>query len=59
MKMFLMHLACLNEECYGMYIFQEENGDYTYMEHIKIPLTHGSLLLMEGASQTDWQVSVI
>lgn len=42
-----------------MYIFQEENGDYTYMEHIKIPLTHGSLLLMEGASQTDWQVSVI
>lgn len=33
----------------------EENGDYTYTEHIKIPLAHGSLLLMEGASQTDWQ----
>ncbi|XP_062570791.1 alpha-ketoglutarate-dependent dioxygenase alkB homolog 3-like [Saccostrea cucullata] len=37
----------------------EENGDYTYMEHIKVPLMHGSLLIMEGASQTDWQVSII
>lgn len=33
----------------------EENGDYTYMEHIKAPLTHGSLLTMEGALQHDWQ----
>ncbi|XP_013379464.1 alpha-ketoglutarate-dependent dioxygenase alkB homolog 3 [Lingula anatina] len=33
----------------------EENGDYTYMRHIKIPLAHGSLLIMEGATQEDWQ----
>ncbi|XP_054775198.2 alpha-ketoglutarate-dependent dioxygenase alkB homolog 3-like [Lytechinus pictus] len=33
----------------------EENGDYTYTEKLKIPLTHGSLLMMEGASQDDWQ----
>lgn len=35
---------------------QESNGDYTYSPHIKVPLTHGSLLIMEGASQDDWQV---
>ena len=40
-------------------MFQEEHGDFTYMEHIKVPLIHGSLLLMEGASQADWQVNVI
>lgn len=34
---------------------KEEEGDYTYMEHIKVPLTHGSLLIMEGATQSDWQ----
>lgn len=33
----------------------EENGDYTYMEHLKVPLIHGSLLTMEGALQHDWQ----
>ena len=37
--------------------FQEENGDYTYMQQIEVPLTHGSLLIMEGATQADWQVS--
>ncbi|XP_071502202.1 alpha-ketoglutarate-dependent dioxygenase alkB homolog 3-like [Diadema antillarum] len=36
----------------------EENGDYTYMEKLRIPLTHGSLLMMEGASQDDWQHQV-
>ncbi|XP_077452900.1 alpha-ketoglutarate-dependent dioxygenase alkB homolog 3 [Stigmatopora argus] len=36
----------------------EENGDYTYMEHIKVPLGHGTLLLMEGAMQDDWQHQV-
>ena len=29
------------------------------MEYIKIPLIHNLLLLMEGASQVDWQVNVI
>ncbi|KAK3098692.1 hypothetical protein FSP39_022094 [Pinctada imbricata] len=29
--------------------------DYTYSERLKIPLTHGSLLIMEGCSQADWQ----
>lgn len=33
----------------------ESEGDYTYMQHVKIPLTHGSLLIMEGATQADWQ----
>ncbi|KAM6159657.1 alpha-ketoglutarate-dependent dioxygenase alkB homolog 3 isoform 5-T8 [Erethizon dorsatum] len=33
----------------------EENGDYTYVESVKIPLDHGALLIMEGATQADWQ----
>ncbi|CAD7687214.1 unnamed protein product [Nyctereutes procyonoides] len=33
----------------------EENGDYTYVERLKIPLDHGTLLIMEGATQADWQ----
>ncbi|KAJ8343186.1 hypothetical protein SKAU_G00305150 [Synaphobranchus kaupii] len=36
----------------------EENGDYTYVERLKIPLSHGTLLLMEGATQEDWQHQV-
>ncbi|CAC5403160.1 ALKBH3 [Mytilus coruscus] len=31
------------------------SDDYTYIQHAKIPLTHGSLLIMEGATQADWQ----
>ncbi|CAH1798385.1 unnamed protein product [Owenia fusiformis] len=33
----------------------EENGDYTYSKRVKIPLTSGSLLIMEGSTQEDWQ----
>ncbi|XP_069479424.1 alpha-ketoglutarate-dependent dioxygenase alkB homolog 3 isoform X2 [Ambystoma mexicanum] len=33
----------------------EEIGDYTYVEQVRVPLDHGSLLLMEGATQIDWQ----
>ncbi|XP_048710317.2 alpha-ketoglutarate-dependent dioxygenase alkB homolog 3 isoform X1 [Caretta caretta] len=33
----------------------EENGDYTYVERVRIPLPHGTLLMMEGATQEDWQ----
>ncbi|XP_049681761.1 alpha-ketoglutarate-dependent dioxygenase alkB homolog 3 isoform X2 [Accipiter gentilis] len=33
----------------------EENGDYTYVERLRIPLDHGTLLIMEGATQEDWQ----
>uniref|UniRef100_A0A8D0GFH7 Alpha-ketoglutarate-dependent dioxygenase alkB homolog 3 n=1 Tax=Sphenodon punctatus TaxID=8508 RepID=A0A8D0GFH7_SPHPU len=33
----------------------EENGDYTYVERVRIPLDHGTLLMMEGATQEDWQ----
>lgn len=36
----------------------EEDGDYTYVERLRIPLTHGTLLMMEGATQDDWQHSV-
>ncbi|XP_074660751.1 alpha-ketoglutarate-dependent dioxygenase alkB homolog 3-like isoform X2 [Tubulanus polymorphus] len=32
-----------------------ENGDYTYMEHVRVPVTHGCLIIMEGATQADWQ----
>ncbi|XP_030307796.1 alpha-ketoglutarate-dependent dioxygenase alkB homolog 3 isoform X2 [Calypte anna] len=33
----------------------EENGDYTYVKKLRIPLDHGTLLIMEGATQEDWQ----
>ncbi|KAM5127508.1 alpha-ketoglutarate-dependent dioxygenase alkB homolog 3, partial [Mantella aurantiaca] len=33
----------------------EERGDYTYVERIHVPLDHGTLLIMEGATQSDWQ----
>lgn len=36
----------------------EENGDYTYVERLRIPLAHGSLLMMEGCTQEDWQHQV-
>ncbi|KAG7324057.1 hypothetical protein KOW79_012073 [Hemibagrus wyckioides] len=36
----------------------EENGDYTYAERVKIPLSHGTLLIMEGCTQDDWQHQV-
>ncbi|XP_068049830.1 alpha-ketoglutarate-dependent dioxygenase alkB homolog 3 [Anomalospiza imberbis] len=36
----------------------EEDGDYTYVERLRIPLDHGSLLVMEGATQEDWQHQV-
>ncbi|KAL2093561.1 hypothetical protein ACEWY4_010873 [Coilia grayii] len=36
----------------------EENGDYTYVERLRIPLSHGSLLMMEGCTQDDWQHQV-
>ncbi|KAM9854152.1 alpha-ketoglutarate-dependent dioxygenase alkB homolog 3 isoform 2-T2 [Aulostomus maculatus] len=36
----------------------EEHGDYTYVERIRVPLSHGTLLLMEGATQDDWQHQV-
>lgn len=36
----------------------EENGDYTYVEKYRIPLSHGTLLLMEGCTQDDWQHQV-
>ncbi|KAF7198674.1 alpha-ketoglutarate-dependent dioxygenase alkB homolog 3 [Nothobranchius furzeri] len=36
----------------------EDNGDYTYVERISVPLSHGTLLLMEGATQDDWQHQV-
>ncbi|NXJ79304.1 ALKB3 dioxygenase, partial [Trogon melanurus] len=33
----------------------EENGDYTYVQRLRVPLDHGTLLVMEGATQEDWQ----
>ncbi|KAL5010860.1 hypothetical protein ScPMuIL_013165 [Solemya velum] len=33
----------------------ESAGDYRFMEHVKIPLCHGSLLIMGGATQEQWQ----
>jgi alpha-ketoglutarate-dependent dioxygenase alkB family protein 3 len=33
-----------------------KDEDYEYVQHVKVPLTHGSLLIMEGATQDDWQV---
>ncbi|XP_017554948.1 alpha-ketoglutarate-dependent dioxygenase alkB homolog 3 isoform X2 [Pygocentrus nattereri] len=36
----------------------EEKGDYTYAEKLRIPLSHGTLLIMEGCTQEDWQHQV-
>ncbi|KAK7880675.1 hypothetical protein WMY93_032673 [Mugilogobius chulae] len=36
---------------------EEENGDFTFSPHVKVPLSHGSLLIMEGSTQDDWQVT--
>lgn len=36
----------------------EDDGDYTYVERLRVPLTHGTLLMMEGATQDDWQHQV-
>ncbi|OWF45010.1 alpha-ketoglutarate-dependent dioxygenase alkB homolog 3-like [Mizuhopecten yessoensis] len=33
----------------------ETGDDYSHSEHVRIPLTHGSLLIMEGSVQDDWQ----
>lgn len=33
----------------------ESGQDYEHSEHVMIPLTHGSLLIMEGCVQEDWQ----
>jgi len=30
-----------------------------YTEYVKVPLDSGSLLIMEGAIQNDWQVAVV
>ncbi|XP_067946418.1 alpha-ketoglutarate-dependent dioxygenase alkB homolog 3-like [Watersipora subatra] len=32
-----------------------DTGEYIYREYVRIPLPAGSLLLMEGATQLDWQ----
>ncbi|XP_077178344.1 alpha-ketoglutarate-dependent dioxygenase alkB homolog 3 isoform X2 [Paroedura picta] len=32
-----------------------ENEDYTYVQRVCVPLDHGTLLIMEGATQEDWQ----
>lgn len=37
-------------------MIQEDEGDYTYVDRIQVPLSHGSLLLMSGSTQDDWQV---
>lgn len=36
----------------------EEEGDYMYVEQIRVPLSHGTLLLMSGSTQDDWQHQV-
>ena len=37
--------------------FQDKKEiDFTYSQHVQVPLADGTLLVMEGATQTDWQV---
>lgn len=36
-------------------LFQDRIGDFSYSQHIKTHLPHGSLLVMEGSTQEDWQ----
>lgn len=33
----------------------DERDDYRFSQIVKVPLPHGSLLVMEGAAQEDWQ----
>ncbi|MBN3326627.1 ALKB3 dioxygenase, partial [Atractosteus spatula] len=33
----------------------EDRGDHMYVERLRVPLAHGTLLLMDGAVQEDWQ----
>ncbi|XP_032823009.2 alpha-ketoglutarate-dependent dioxygenase alkB homolog 3 isoform X1 [Petromyzon marinus] len=33
----------------------EDEGDFTYVERLRVPLGHGDLILMFGALQDDWQ----
>lgn len=42
--------------CVCVRLIQEEEGDYTYVERVQVPLSHGTLLLMSGSTQEDWQV---
>jgi len=35
---------------------EAESGNRVYTEYIKVPLDSGSLLIMQGAIQDDWQV---
>ena len=37
---------------------QTDSENRVYTEYIKVPLDSGSLLIMEGAVQNDWQVTV-
>ncbi|CAL9696729.1 unnamed protein product [Knipowitschia caucasica] len=37
---------------------QEAASDFSSCPHIRIPLSHGSLLVMEGSTQEDWQHQV-
>ncbi|XP_025947463.1 alpha-ketoglutarate-dependent dioxygenase alkB homolog 3 isoform X1 [Apteryx rowi] len=48
------HEVCSFRKC-DIPVSKEENGDYTYVERLRIPLDHGTLLMMEGATQEDWQ----
>ena len=36
----------------------DEIKDSDYLEYIKVPLNAGTLVLMEGATQLDWQVTI-
>jgi len=38
---------------------QTDSENRVYSEYIKVPLDSGSLLIMQGAIQNDWQVHVV
>ncbi|KAL8169671.1 UNVERIFIED_CONTAM: Alpha-ketoglutarate-dependent dioxygenase alkB 3 [Gekko kuhli] len=57
-----MQIWCLAlNSCSGLIRFRatalgkKENEDYTYVQRVCVPLDHGTLLIMEGATQEDWQ----
>ena len=43
---------------YGSLFLFSKGEDYTYAQKIKIPLPSGSLLIMKGSTQADWQVTI-
>ena len=53
-------MTCLLRHVYVMvtilkFLFIIQKDDFSFSQHVRVPLSHGSLLLMLGSTQHDWQ----